>query len=610
MRGWRLASVIAAAALVASGVAGPADAAQKRGDLDASWGNAGVATTSFPALGTASAFVSTRDSLIQPDGKVVVVGAIGDDDYSTFAIARFTTDGLLDPTFSADGMLQVSFQHAHAAARSVAMDSQGRLLVTGVTSPSAEFDVADTRLALVRLLPNGVPDPAFGDLGNGRVRISFAGRITDGRGVVIAPGDRPVCVGTETAGGVSRMALFRFTESGLPDNSFNLDGHLEILSATETFGRKAVMSGDVLYATGWRQVAAGIDQPVIVKILGSGTPDLGFGIAGVQPLALQGTSNWGLSIALPPTDPPRINIGVESDTGAILTPMMATTTMAGALSADYGVAGVFTGGAGTDLRDADVASDGSSVLVGANEQGTLIVTAVRPDGAKDTSFAGGGSTSPLPESVFRGGSVSLAPSGDIFVGGSVATLQMALIKLHGTATPDPSPTPSPAPSRPTITGLSVGKSAVEVSIAPQTDATGFTYMARKMKPNGSAGKMTASGALPAGATSLTISTPGAMHGLHLSLTATGPGGSSQAATQVWGRRTTGRVGSCKPVRVTKVRFAAKTRVWFPKRKNACARLVVGKRSRVVRKGKTSIRIPTADRAVFRAGRARTVLVLR
>ena len=120
-----------------------------------------MASTSFPAAD----FATTRDGLVQPVGKVVIVGTVGDDTFSTFAIARFTPDGWLDPSFSGDGMIQVGFQQEHAAARSVAIDSQGRILVLGVSSPSPELDGPDAKLALVRLLANGTPDPAFGVLG-------------------------------------------------------------------------------------------------------------------------------------------------------------------------------------------------------------------------------------------------------------------------------------------------------------------------------------------------------------------------------------------------------------------------------------------------------------
>ena len=43
---------------------------------------------------------------IQADGKIVAVGARGDGD---FALARYNTDGTLDPSFSGDGKQTTNF---------------------------------------------------------------------------------------------------------------------------------------------------------------------------------------------------------------------------------------------------------------------------------------------------------------------------------------------------------------------------------------------------------------------------------------------------------------------------------------------------------------------
>ena len=603
MRAWRVIPAIAASALVASGVVAPAHAAQKRGDLDTSWGNGGVASTSFPAAD----FASTRDSIVQADGKVIVVGTVGDNDFSTFSIARFTATGQLDASFSGDGMVQVGFGQEHAAARSVAIDSQGRILVTGVSSPSSGFDAANTKLALVRLLPNGTPDPGFGPTANGRVTTAFGGNLTDGRGVAIASGDRPVCVGNELEAGQTKMVIYRYTAAGSLDNSFNFDGRVTLISGSHTYGRSVVLAGDVLYATGYRDTDV-VDQPVIARVLATGIPDPTFGLGGLVRLAVQGASNYGLTIAVTPTAPAHITVGIDGYTDGVLLPLLARTSMTGALDTGYGVAGVFTGRSGLTFRDAAVANDGSSVMLSLTEPDAAVVSAIRPDGTVDTSFAGGGGgTTPVPETVFHGRSLSVAADGGIFVGGNMVSFtQMGIVKLHGTAIPDPTPTPPPA--QPTITGLTVKKASVDVSIAAQ--AEGLTYTARKMKPNGTAGRVTAYGDLPPGTRTLSLRTAGAMHGVHLTVTANGPGGAS-STTVVWGRGTTGRIGACKPVRVTGVDFGAKTRVHFAKRKNSCARLVVGDRSRAVRKAKTSVLLPAdTGRFVFRAGRARTLVVLR
>ena len=131
------------------------------GDLDTSWGNGGIATTAFPPRGsrrhgTASCGQTARSSLSE-------LSATGD--FSTFAIARFTTEMAIwiDVLRRRNDPGRV---HAGACKR-----PQRRHRFPGSTAhrgghlPALELDGPDTRLALVRLLPNRVPDPAFGDLG-------------------------------------------------------------------------------------------------------------------------------------------------------------------------------------------------------------------------------------------------------------------------------------------------------------------------------------------------------------------------------------------------------------------------------------------------------------
>ena len=70
------------------------------GDLDPTFGEAGQVTTEFPIGSFASAVA------IQPDGKIVVVGAAaGASLDGEFAVARYDDDGDLDPTFGDAGMV-------------------------------------------------------------------------------------------------------------------------------------------------------------------------------------------------------------------------------------------------------------------------------------------------------------------------------------------------------------------------------------------------------------------------------------------------------------------------------------------------------------------------
>ena len=80
---------------------------------------------------------------VQADGKIVVVGHVSVNFDNRFAIARFNTNGSLDPTFSGDGLLTTDFSAAtNDTADAVALQkSNGRIVVAGS---------ADSRVALTR----------------------------------------------------------------------------------------------------------------------------------------------------------------------------------------------------------------------------------------------------------------------------------------------------------------------------------------------------------------------------------------------------------------------------------------------------------------------------
>ena len=76
-----------------------------------------------------------------------------------FALARYLDDGTPDPDFSVDGEALVDFGFVNQAAAAVAIDSQGRIVVTGTITT---FDGSTSSIGVARLLPDGTPDPDFG----------------------------------------------------------------------------------------------------------------------------------------------------------------------------------------------------------------------------------------------------------------------------------------------------------------------------------------------------------------------------------------------------------------------------------------------------------------
>ena len=119
-----------------------------------SFGTAGYATTGLDSIS------STSDLVIQPDGKIVAVGFANGD----FAVARFTTAGLPDTTFDGDGVVATDFGTASDGATAVALQGDGKLVVTGI---------GDLRFAVARYTTSGALDGTFD--GDGKVTTAILG---------------------------------------------------------------------------------------------------------------------------------------------------------------------------------------------------------------------------------------------------------------------------------------------------------------------------------------------------------------------------------------------------------------------------------------------------
>jgi len=172
------------------------------GTPDATFGANGVATASFPE-GT-SASVSAA---LQPDGKLVVGGDIGDASStvipaSDIALARFDANGALDPTFGNGGTEDINFGQESPGVNSnevldtVALQQDGKIVAVGSRSPDGN---ANPVYLALRLNSDGSFDPTFGSGGVATASIygddaAFAGLLQpDGKivGVGFAVGPAP-----------------------------------------------------------------------------------------------------------------------------------------------------------------------------------------------------------------------------------------------------------------------------------------------------------------------------------------------------------------------------------------------------------------------------------
>jgi uncharacterized delta-60 repeat protein len=133
------------------------------GGLDSAFGASGISLTKIGENDT------SVDCLIQPDGKIVVVGFTENSGGKLLPFAaRFLSDGLLDTgSFGTNGVVVLEFG-ADVKFNSVKLQDNGKIIIGGHTAGGATG--ADP--LFVRLMPDGSLDAKFGPSSEGYISFS------------------------------------------------------------------------------------------------------------------------------------------------------------------------------------------------------------------------------------------------------------------------------------------------------------------------------------------------------------------------------------------------------------------------------------------------------
>src|SRR2546421_4377407 len=174
------------------------------GTIDTAFGVAGKVSTDFGDQN----FDRAHSAALQPDGRIVAAGfAISQNGgVQNFAVARYTSNGVLDTTFSRDGITQIDFGSCCQSAYQVLLQSDGKIITVGY--PNTED--SDSDFLLARLNPRGSLDPTFGV--GGRVRTSFGDLNGGANGAVLQSDGKIVAVGFQAtfSNQWSNFALARY----------------------------------------------------------------------------------------------------------------------------------------------------------------------------------------------------------------------------------------------------------------------------------------------------------------------------------------------------------------------------------------------------------------
>jgi uncharacterized delta-60 repeat protein len=156
-----------------------------------------------------------RSAALQSDGRIVAAGfAISQNGgVQNFAVARYTSNGVLDTSFGTDGMTQIDFGSCCQSANKVLLQPNGKIITVGY----ANTESSDSDFLLARLTSDGSLDPTFG--AGGKVRTSFGDLNGGANGAIFQPDGKIVVVGFQATGLelFADFALARYLDAeGLP----------------------------------------------------------------------------------------------------------------------------------------------------------------------------------------------------------------------------------------------------------------------------------------------------------------------------------------------------------------------------------------------------------
>ncbi len=199
-------------------------------------------------------------------------------------MARYEADGSLDPTFSGDGMLTTPIAGGGDEASSVAIQSNGRIVVAGTDSYR--------RFATVRYLPDGTLDTSFG--GNGIVRTNLTPSMDMATDVAIQSNGKIVVSGQAGAPTRPYFAVLRYRHDGSLDPTF-ADGGKAVFVRNGAARALAIQPDGKIVVTGYTPWGL-----TLARLMPDGRLDRSFGGDGVVGRLTSSNAYfvWPLAVAL------------------------------------------------------------------------------------------------------------------------------------------------------------------------------------------------------------------------------------------------------------------------------------------------------------------------
>lgn len=297
---------------------------------------------------------SGYDGLPTNDGRLYVCGYLDNGPQDGAFLTRLLDDGSTDPAF---GLVTLP------------SGSNGRAFRLAFAPDSAVYvcGYADTlgyeTFTLWRVLASGAVDPAFGLNGRSSVQIGFSDART--RGLAVQADGKVVLAGYESAGFGRDGVLVRLLPDGSPDPGFSGDGIMVLTNFSDLDQLDAVtqLADGSIVAGGYAEVN-GDDRALLVKVNTNGALDLSFGTQGALTPSFSTSDSRVYGVAAMGTEVLAAGVMFNSLTSADL--FLTKRASNGAADITFGTLGVAEIDVFDDdwMDDMELLADGRIVFTG------------------------------------------------------------------------------------------------------------------------------------------------------------------------------------------------------------------------------------------------------
>ncbi len=381
---------------------------------------------------------------IQSDGKILVAGGTTGINNWDFALTRYNTNGTLDNTFSNDGKTIEYVPAGVGTLYSIATQTDGKIVVAG--------DVRDSlgrfNFFISRYNPDGSADKTFSD--DGKQITDFGYNSATLSSLVIQSDGKIVAVGS-VFGDLNTFGIARYNTDGDLDSTFSGDGK-EVTKFGGTYASYAALcvvladDGKIVVGGGAIDSLSNTDF-AIVRYNSDGSLDKTFSDDGVQTTDFN--SDYDVAFSLAIQNDKKIVVGGRVLNGSNLDFAIARYNTDGSLDNTFSSDGKNTTDFASDNDYGNpiaIQNDGKIVLAGStlnNSQNEDIgIIRYNTDGSLDATFGKDGKVTTdfgLTETAFA---VNLQTDGKlVIVGGTFQTNfigDIAIARYNSDGSPDSS----------------------------------------------------------------------------------------------------------------------------------------------------------------------------